>query len=57
VIFEAKLKLSSDMLTRDLLFPNLDAIAAEVKSFSTSSNADFPDSPDAPDVFPDTGAD
>jgi hypothetical protein len=43
VIFEAKLKLSSHMLTRDLLFPDLDAIAKEVKSFSTSSNPDFAD--------------
>jgi len=57
VIFEAKLTLSSHMLTNNLLFPNLDAIAAEVTSFSTSSNPDFPDAPDAPDVFPDTGAD
>ena len=57
VIFEAKLKLSSHMLTQDLLFPDLDAIAAEVTSFSTSSNPDFADAQDAPDVFPDTGAD
>jgi len=57
VIFEAKLKLSSHMITQDLLFPDLDAIAAEVTSFSTSSNPDFADAQDAPDVFPDTGAD
>lgn len=56
VIFESKMRLSSHMLSDDFLFPDLDAMAAEVTSLSTSSNPDFGGAPVVLDSYTDTGA-